>query len=133
MTLDLTPSMGVAVSVDDGSPRHVSTGDVLTLDGKSHALSFTCEVCTPVRRDVPAGDRDDTLKVSVPIKAATLLIEGDVDKTYQIVQHPELTVRAGANVISLASAYERVTVQQIETKLTVPVRLEAGHSVSAAF
>jgi serine/threonine-protein kinase len=133
MTLDLTPSMGVVISVDDGAQRHVSTGDTLVLDGKPHAVSFTCEVCTPVRRDVPAGDKDDTLKVSVPIKAATLLIEGDVDKTYQIVQHPELTVRAGANVISLASAYERVTVQQIETKLSVPVRLEAGHSVRAAF
>jgi serine/threonine-protein kinase len=133
VTLDLTPSMGVVVSVDDGAPRHMSTGDALTLDGKAHALSFTCEVCTPVRRDVPAGDKDDTLKVAVPVKPATLLIEGDVDKTYQIVQHPELTVRAGTNVISLASAYERVTVQQIETKLLVPVRLEAGHSVRAAF
>jgi hypothetical protein len=125
--------MGVVVTVDDGSPRHVSTGDALTLDGKSHALVFTCEVCTPVRRDLAAGDKDDTLKIAVPIKPATLLIEGDVDKTYQIVQHPELTVRAGANVISLSSAYERVTVQQIETKLSVPVRLESGRSVSAAF
>jgi serine/threonine-protein kinase len=133
VTLDLTPSMGVVVSVDEGTPRHVSTGDALTLDGKAHALSFTCEVCTPVRRDVPVGDRDDTLKVSVPIKPATLLIEGDVDKTYQIVQHPDLTVRAGTNVVSLASAYERVTVQQIETKVSVAVRLEAGHSVSATF
>jgi hypothetical protein len=111
----------------------VSTGDTLVLDGKAHALSFTCEVCTPVRRDVPAGDKDDIVKIAVPIKAATLLIEGDVDKTYQIEQHPELTVRAGTNVVSLASAYERVTVQQIETKVSVPVRLEAGHSVRASF
>jgi serine/threonine-protein kinase len=133
MTLDLSPSMGVVLSVDDGAPRHVSTGDTLVLDGKAHALSFTCEVCTQVHRDVPAGDKDDTVRIAVPIKPATLLIEGDVDKTYQIEQHPELTVRAGTNVVSLASAYERVTIQQIETKVSVPVRLEAGHSVRAAF
>jgi serine/threonine-protein kinase len=132
-TLDLTPAMGVIVSVDDGPPRHVSTGDALPLDGKVHSLAFTCEVCTVVHREVAAGDRDDTLKVVVPIKPATLFIEGDVDKTYQILQHPEVTVRAGTNVVSLGSAFERVTVEQIETKVSVPVRLEAGNSVRAAF
>ncbi len=131
--LDLTPSMGVVLSVDEGAPRHVSTGDSLTLDGKAHSLAFSCGVCTPVRRDVTVGDKDDTLKIAVPIKPATLLIEGDVDKTYQIVQHPEVSVRAGTNVVSLGSAFERVTVQQIETKVAVPVRLEAGNSVRAAF
>ncbi len=131
--LDLTPSMGVIVAVDEGAPRHVNTGDALTLDGKSHSLAFTCEVCTAVHREIGAGERDETLKVTVPIKPATLFIEGDVDKTYQIVQHPEVTVRAGTNVVSLGSAFERVTVQQIETKVSVPVRLEAGNSVRAAF
>jgi eukaryotic-like serine/threonine-protein kinase len=133
LTLDLTPSMGVIVSVDDGPPRHVSTGDALSLDGKAHALAFTCEVCTVVHRDVAAGDKDDTMKMVVPIKPAMLFIEGDVDKTYQILQHPEVTVRAGTNVVSLGSAFERVTVEQIETKASVPVRLEAGNSVRAAF
>jgi serine/threonine-protein kinase len=133
LTLDLTPSMGVIVSIDDASPRHVSTGDTMVLDGRGHSLGFTCEVCTLVRREVPPGDKDETLKVVVPIKPATLIIEGDVDKTYQIVQHPEVTVRAGTNSVSLGSAFERVTVQQIETKISVPVRLEAGNSVRAAF
>jgi serine/threonine-protein kinase len=133
LMLDLTPSMGVIVSVDDGSPRHVSTGESMVLDGHAHSLAFTCEVCTLVRRDIPAGDKEETLKVVVPIKPATLIIEGDVDKTYQIVQHPEVTVRAGTNSVSLGSAFERVTVQQIETKVSVPVRLEAGNSVRAGF
>jgi hypothetical protein len=132
-TLDLAPAMGVILSVDDGAPRHVSTGDSLPIDGKAHSLAFTCEVCSVVRREVAAGDRDETLKVVVPVKPATLFIEGDVDKTYQILQHPEVTVRAGTNVVSLGSAFERVTVEQIETKVSVPVRLEAGNSVRAAF
>jgi hypothetical protein len=132
-TLDLAPAMGVIVSVDEGPARHVNTGDGLPLDGKAHSLAFTCEVCTVVHREIAPGDKDDTLKVVVPIKPATLFIEGDVDKTYQILQHPEVTVRAGTNVVSLGSAFERVTVEQIETKVSVPVRLEAGNSVRAAF
>jgi serine/threonine-protein kinase len=133
LTLDLTPSMGIIVSVDGATPRHVATGDTLRLDGKTHALTFTCEVCTPVSRDVAAGDKDDTLKVVVPVKPASLVIDGEADKTYQIVQHPELPVRWGSNSVPLRSAFERVTVQQIETKVTVPVRLEAGNSVHATF
>jgi hypothetical protein len=133
ITLDLTPAMGIILSVDEGTPRHVATGDTLALDGKAHALVFTCEVCTPVGRDVPGNDKDETLKIVVPIKPAHLVIDGDVDKTYQIVQHPEVVVRPGENAVSLRSAFERVTVQQIETKVSVPVRLEAGNTVHAPF
>jgi hypothetical protein len=133
VTLDLTPSMGVTVSVDGSASRSVSTGDVLVLDGRPHGLAFSCSVCIPVRRDVGAGEADLTLKVGVPIKPAMLVIEGSVDKTYQIVQHPELTVRAGTNAVTLRSAFERVTVEQIETRTAVPVRLEAGQSVRVTF
>jgi serine/threonine-protein kinase len=133
LTLDLTPAMGVTVSVDGSASRRVNTGDALVVDGRPHTLTFACEVCTQVRRDVVAADKDDTLKVVVPIKPASLVIEGDVDKTYQIVQHPEVVVRAGTNSVSLGSAYERVTVQQVETKVAIPVRLQAGKSVHATF
>jgi len=133
LTLDLTPAMGVTVSVDGFASRRVNTGDSLVVDGRAHTLTFACEVCTQVRRDVVAADKDDTLKIVVPIKPAALVIEGDVDKTYQIVQHPEVVVRAGTNTVSLGSAYERVTVQQVETKVAIPVRLQAGKSVHATF
>ena len=131
--LDLTPPMGVKVTIDGSSPRDVSTGDALTLDNKAHVLSFTCSVCTAVPRDVPAGDKDETVVVKVPIKPATLVIQGDFDKTYQLVEHPEMTVRAGTNSIPLSSAFERVTVKQIETNVTKPVRLQAGTPVEASF
>ena len=133
LTLDLTPAMGLTVSVDGFASRRVNTGDTVVVDGRAHTLTFACEVCTQVRRDVVAADKDDTLKVVVPIKPASLVIEGDVDKTYQIVQHPEVVVRAGTNSVSLGSAYERVTVQQVETKVAIQVRLQAGKSVHATF
>jgi serine/threonine-protein kinase len=139
LTLDMKPPMGVSVSVDDEPAREVSTGDRLTLDGKPHALVFSCprrggdDPCVAVRLTVPAGDGDDRLVVSVPVKPATLVVEGDVAKTYQIVQHPEISIRAGKNTISLKSAYEPVTVREIETGDSVSVRLEAGQTVPAAF
>jgi len=133
ITLDMAPPMGVEVSVDGEPPRAVSSGDVLQLDGKAHTLSFACPVCTPVQRALAAGDKDDTIKVVVPIKPATLVIRGDVDKTYQIVEHPEIQVRAGVNTVALGRTFERVTVTQIETGKSVPVRLEAGQPVPAVF
>jgi tRNA A-37 threonylcarbamoyl transferase component Bud32 len=131
--LDLTPSMGVRVGVDGPPSRDVATGDTVTLDGKAHSLSFGCPVCVPVQRDVPVGDKDDTVVVRLSIKPATLEIVGDGNMTYQIVEHPEVAVRAGGNSVALGSEFERVTVKQIETQTTVPVRLHAGHSVQAGF
>ena len=133
--LDVTPSMGVKVSVDGAGPQGVVTGDALKLDGKAHTLVFSCEgnVCVSVTREVPAGDKDDTVIVAVPIKPATLVIDGDPDKTYQILERPELTVRAGTNTVPLTSAFERVNVKQSGAAGPVSVRLHAGDSVTASF
>jgi serine/threonine-protein kinase len=131
--LDLTPQMGVKLTIDGAETRDVSTGAVIRLDGKAHTLSFTCEVCSPEQRTVAAGDKDETLVVKVPIKPATLEIQGPPDKTYQLVERPQLRVGAGVNTISLGSAFEPITVKQIDTNTTVHVRLQAGKTVTAAF
>jgi serine/threonine-protein kinase len=133
MTLDLRPPMGVTVSVDGLPPSGVSTGDVLTVDGKAHALAFTCPVCTAVDVSVAAGDKDDTLVVSVPVQPATLVVDGASAGTYQILEHPEMAVRAGANIVALRSAFERITIKRIDTGDSVPVRLEAAKTVHASF
>jgi hypothetical protein len=138
-TLDLKPPMGVAVSIDAQPTREVSTGDKLSLDGKAHALTFSCprrggdDPCVAVHLTVAAGEKDDTLVVAVPVKPAILVVEGDVAKTYQVAQHPELAVRAGTNAVAVKSAYEAVTVKEIETGASVSVRLEAGQTVHATF
>jgi serine/threonine protein kinase len=133
LTLDLTPPMGVVVSVDRQPARSVITGDVVPVDSHAHVLSFSCSVCTDIPVAVAPGERDETLLVSVPVKPAILVIEGDVEQTYQIAEHPALTVRAGTNTIALKSAFERVNIKQIETGTTAFVRLEAGRSVRVRF
>jgi hypothetical protein len=128
----MTPPMGVALTVDDGPSRAVTTGDTLVLDGAEHVLVFSCPVCTSVRRVVNQGTEGETLLVAVPVKPATLIIDGAVGSTYEVVERPEIAVRAGANTIALRSAFERVTVKQMESGASVSVRLEAGQAVQAA-
>ncbi len=133
VTLDLKPPMGVAVSIDGQTAIGVATGDVLTVDARAHSLGFTCPVCTPVAVSVSAGERDETLVVSVPVQPATLVVDGEPSSTYQIAEHPEIAVRVGANIVALRSAFERVTVKRIETGDAIPVRLEAAKTVHASF
>jgi eukaryotic-like serine/threonine-protein kinase len=133
LTLDLRPPMGVSVSVDGKPSRPVTTGDNVTLDAEAHVLTFSCPVCIPIDRSIPAGGKDETLHVEVPIKPATLVVEGSAADHYQIVQHPELRVDIGKNQIRLRSAYELITVEQIETGVQRQLRLEAGQGVAASF
>ena len=133
VTVDLKPPMGVSVSIDGLPSRDVSTGDALTLGSKGHTLAFSCPVCSTVQVGVEPGERDSTLVVSVPVKPATLVVDGDVSRTYQIIEHPELAIRAGTNAVPVRSAYEAVTIKQIETGSTVSVRLEAAKTMHAAF
>jgi serine/threonine-protein kinase len=139
VTLDLKPAMGVSVSVDGAPPTEVASGATLTLDAKGHALELTCprrggdDPCVATKVAVPPGETDETLSISVPVKPATLVIAGDLARTYQITQHPEIALRVGANTVPLRSAYEAVTVLELETGKTQSVRLEAGRSKPASF
>ncbi|MGH7434514.1 MAG: hypothetical protein ACRENE_02485, partial [Polyangiaceae bacterium] len=139
VTLDLKPPMGVSVSVDGATPTEVASGATLTLDSKAHALELTCarrggdDPCMTTKVAVPPGEKDETLSISVPVKPATLVVQGDLARTYQLAQHPEISLRVGANTIALRSAYEVVTVQELETGKTQAVRLEAGKTLRAAF
>jgi hypothetical protein len=133
-TLNLHPTMGVKLSVDGEAQRAVSTGWTLPLDTKAHLLTFSCDVCaTPVQRAIAPGERDDTLTVTVPIKPAMLNVQGDVKKTYQIVEDPQLSIRAGANSIPLASQFRSFTVRQVETDVRERVRVEAGQTTAVLF
>jgi len=133
ITLRLQPAMGVTLSIDGEPARDVSTGEALHLDSRAHTLAFACDVCTAAQQAVAAGDRDEMLTVTVPVKPATLNVQGDLDKTYQIVEDPQLVIRAGANTIPLKSMFRPVTIRQMETDVRVRVRLEAGKTVPAVF
>jgi eukaryotic-like serine/threonine-protein kinase len=134
IVLDLKPPMGVQVSIDGKALRDVSTGDALGVDTGAHTLTFSCPVCTPVQVALAAGDGSDRFPVTVPIKPATLEIDGAVDGTYQILQHPDLSVHAGTNTINLSNrTFEHITVIKVETGKPVKVDLQAGKTTRATF
>jgi serine/threonine-protein kinase len=135
LQLDVTPPMGVKVSIDGAPQLDAPSGTVLKIDGKAHSLVFSCPVCTPVPYEIPAGQKEEpvAVRVHVPIKPAILVIMGAPDKTYQIAEHPEHPVRAGSNSLSLSASHERITVREIESGASQAVTLEAGKSVQATF
>jgi hypothetical protein len=134
ITLHLQPTMGLTLSIDEEPPRDVSTGETLRLDTKAHGLTFACEVCTPEQRTIAGGDKDDTLNVTVPVKAAILDLRGDPDKNYQIVEDPQLAIRAGSNNVAMKSRmFWAIHVREMETDRRIPVRLAAGKTVSTTF
>jgi serine/threonine-protein kinase len=133
ITLDLTPPMGVRLSIDGAAPIDESTLATLRLDTKPHTLVFDCQVCRAVQVALGAGDKDERLEVNVPVKPATLQVQGDTDKTYQIIEDPQLVVRVGQNSVALKSQYRSITVRQIETDERRPVRLVAGQDIKVVF
>ena len=133
VTVNLTPAMGVRLSVDGAGERPVQTGDQLTLSGKAHVLRFSCPVCSPVERPLPEGDKDEEIRVVVPIRPAVLVIDGPPDRHYELAEKPLLNLRAGANKVTIGGQFESVTVVQLETGTRTPVRLEAGQEAHAAF
>ncbi len=133
VTLDLTPAMGVRLAVDGAGERNIQTGDSFTLDSKSHLLAFSCPVCTTVERQLAAGDKDEHLRVTVPIRPATLVIDGPLDRSYEVAENPLLNIHVGSNNVPIDGQFESVTVVQLETHTRVTVRLESGKAVHAAF
>jgi hypothetical protein len=135
VSLDLIPPMGVRVTIDGSETRKVASGDALRLDSKAHTLAFTCDVCTVVERSVAASDKDETVSVRVPIKPATLVINGPPDKAYQIEGRPEVGLHVGSNSVPIANngSFETVTVKLVGSDKKAPVRLEAGKSATADF
>jgi serine/threonine-protein kinase len=129
--LGVTPAEGVKVTIDGADTREATSGTVLKLDGKSHTLVFSCFVCTTVTREVAASDKDDMVTVHVPLKPATLVITGDLSKTYQLVERGE-TLHAGTNTVSLTRGRENLTVKQLETGFTAPVVLVAGGTANTS-
>jgi serine/threonine-protein kinase len=134
ITLHLTPPMGVTLTIDGvAEPKPKQTGDTLTLSTKAHSLEFSCPVCTPVERQLAAGDEDEELTVVLPIPPAILVIDGPADGHYQVTQYPRLSVHAGSNSVPIDGKFQPITVIEVTSGQKVGVRLEAGKAMHAPF
>lgn len=132
------PVAGVRVSVDGAGPVEALDGTTLTLDEKSHELTFTCanDMCEPQRRAVPAGDRElAPLAVEMRIRDATLVVTGSATSFYGVEQLPQLTLRSGTpvRVPMTRGSYTVVVFDRTNPEQKQGVTLIAGRRAEVRF
>jgi eukaryotic-like serine/threonine-protein kinase len=130
------PTTGVQLSVDEGPVQSVSDGSQIVLDGGPHDLRFTCasDLCEPQTSHLAASDRDTELAIELRLKAATLLVEGSLERHYQLDKFPDLIVRAGIPArVPVRRGDESVVVTELETGLQKSILLPPGKTARLTF
>ena len=134
VTLDLKPPMGVSVSIDGQPSRDVSTGDVLTLGSRGLTCSASRAPSALPSRSGSTRARG-TPRSSSPFPSSrrrSSSTETSPGRTRSSSIPRSCSCRA-RTPSRCRSAYEPVTVKQIETGDSVSVRLEAAKTMHAAF
>jgi eukaryotic-like serine/threonine-protein kinase len=130
------PTTGVQLSVDEGPVQAVGDGSQIALDVGPHDLRFTCasDLCEPQTSHLAASDRDTDLSVELRLKAATLLIEGSLERHYQLDKFPDLIVRSGIPArVAVRRGDESVVVTELETGLQRSILLPPGKTARLTF
>jgi hypothetical protein len=94
------PPFGVLAAVDGAPVGEAHEGSTFILDGKAHELRFTCvrDQCEPQVRPIAAGEEGESLAVTMTIKPATVVIDGDPALSYGLEEFPSIAVRMGVPV-----------------------------------
>jgi hypothetical protein len=99
VTLDsLYPPFAVLVAVDGAPIGEAHAGQTLVLDGKPHDLRFTCmeDECEPWTKSIAAGEEPQIpLAVTLSIKPASIVVDGDPALSYGLEEFPSVPVRVG--------------------------------------
>ncbi len=133
---NVRPPFGVTVMIDQEAARGVTSGDVLTVDGRPHTLTFSCvhDACEVTRRPLLAGDANESLAISMAIRPALLVIEGHSGMTYQVTEEPTLAVHPGIPVrIPMRGSKYSVHVVELPSNRTLGVTLTAGQEKRVSF
>jgi eukaryotic-like serine/threonine-protein kinase len=132
----IQPISGVLVALDDGAAQPASEGMRIAVDGNPHELRFTCasDLCEAQSRSVGEGARDVELGVEMRLKPATLLVDGELERHYQIDKFPEVIVRASVPArVPVRRGDETVTVTELETGEHKSVLLPPGRTANVSF
>jgi hypothetical protein len=126
----------VLIAIDDGSPSEVTVPLRIPLDGRAHELRFTCvsDVCEPQVRHIDEGAREDLLAISLAVRPAGLLVEGDPTLTYQVVEEPSVYLRAGVAAVVPMKQYRAVVhILELPSNRTQEASLVAGKNARVMF
>jgi len=132
----LMPQFGVKVAVDGERPTDAEVGGHVTLDGQQHVLTFTCaqDACEPKQRVVASGEGAEGLELTLTIKPASLVVQGDEHASYTIHEQPSVFLRPGMpNRVPMSGAKASVHVVELPSGRSEQVTLIAGQQVEVAF
>ncbi|WP_394842547.1 serine/threonine protein kinase [Pendulispora brunnea] len=130
------PQFGIRVAVDGEAPAEVEVGGHVTVDAQRHVLTFTCknDACEPKQRVVSAGEGNEELEVSLSIKPASLVVQGDAHASYTIQEQPTVMLRAGIQSrVPMNVSRTTVHVVELPSGRTEPVTLSAGQQSEVVF
>ena len=98
----LQPQFGVKLTIDGAPGPDPGAGmSFLLPDEKAHALTFTCqdrdgnELCVPKTVAIAPGDTEAALDVQLAILPAKLVVEGESNHAYGILEVPNVTLAPG--------------------------------------
>jgi len=130
------PQFGIRVSVDGEPATEAEVGGHVTVDTQRHVLTFTCaqDACEPKQRVVAAAEANDELEVTLAIKAASLVVQGDAHASYTIQEQPTVMLRAGIQSrVPMNVSRATVHVVELPSGRTEPVTLSAGQQSEVVF
>jgi len=131
------PPNGVLASMDDSGAVTVSGSYSFSVDAtRAHSLKLSCmeDLCVPKAFDIPAGEAPFDVATSLTIRDATLIVHGDANATYAIVEMPQIAVRADMAVKVPMNQRDRVfTVRQLPSGKTQSKQLYAGKAAEVSF
>ncbi len=94
----LHPPFGVLLAVDGASIGEAHVGQTVVLDGKAHDLRFTCmeDECEPWTKSIAPGEESlFPVAVTLSIKPAALVVDGDPTLSYGLEEFPSVAIRVG--------------------------------------
>ncbi len=140
----LQPQFGVKLTIDGAPGPDPGAGmSFLLPDEKAHALTFTCqdrdgnELCVAKTVAIAPGDTEAALDVQLAILPAKLIVEGESNHAYGILEVPNVTLAPGVatDIPMLAGRADRsVTVfDRADPEKGRPAPLRAGQKYVLSF
>jgi hypothetical protein len=106
------------------------------MDESAHVLRFRCvnDACEPQERKVEAGVTEARLSITMKIRPAFLVVEGEPALTYQVLEEPGVLMRSGVRVpVPMNASRRRMTVQELPSGRSRQVLVQAGEVATVRF
>jgi len=132
----IDPPAGVLLAIDGAPAAPVTDGAVIPLDSaREHTLVFSCvnDLCMPETRKIAAQSKDETIPMTLGMRPAILVLDGDPSNHYVITERPELNLRVGENKVGVTSTGLIAHVKELETGNVIERSLNPNQRSTASF